>query len=130
MTSPATAAPSDPRVEEAREVPEYDDYGQALLALTRQRPQASFLFVAREDGSFAGHAWLHVAAGVGGIYDMFVVEASRRRGLGSALASAASAKAAALGIDTLTLNAEAEEFWQALGFVDAGHGQTWWLHRT
>jgi GNAT superfamily N-acetyltransferase len=71
-----------------------------------------------------------LAAGVGGIYDMFVVEASRRRGLGSALASAASAKAAALGIDTLTLNAEAEEFWQALGFTDAGRGQTWWLHRT
>jgi GNAT superfamily N-acetyltransferase len=126
MTLRASAGSSDPRVSEVREVPEYDDYGQSLLALAGT---GSHLFVAREDGGFAGHAWLHVAAGVGGIYDMFVPEARRRRGIGSALADAASAKAAALGIETLTLNAEAEEFWQALGYTDAGHGQTWWIHR-
>ncbi len=64
MSAPAAAAPLDTRVSEPSEVPEYDDHGRSLLALTRQRPQTSFLFVAREGGRFAGHAWLHVAAGV------------------------------------------------------------------
>lgn len=129
MTARARPRPApDPRISEPTEVPEYDDYGRSLLALTRQRPQTSFLFVAREEGGFAAHAWLHLAAGVGGIYDVFVAESSRRRGLGRALAAAASAKAAALGIDTLTLNAEAESFWRALGFRSLGRGQTWWRH--
>ena len=129
MTAPARPSPPDLRVSEPREVPEYDEYGRSLLALTRERPQTSFLFVAREDGRFAGHAWLHAAAGVGGIYDVFVAEAARRRGLGSALASAASARAARLGIATLTLNAEAPDFWKAVGFRSLGRGQTWWHHR-
>ena len=128
MTAPAGPSAPDPRVSEPTEVPEYDDHGRTLLALTRERPQTSFLFVAREDGRFAGHAWLHVAAGVGGIYDVFVAESARRRGLGRALAAAASARAAALGIDTLTLNAEAERFWEAVGFRSLGRGQTWWRH--
>jgi GNAT superfamily N-acetyltransferase len=129
MTAAAAAAEPYPRVSEPSEVPEYDGHGQALLALTRERPQSSFLFLAREDGRFAGHVWLHVAAGVGGLYDAFVVEDLRRRGLGSALVGSASSKAAALGIQTLTLNAEAEEFWAAAGFRSLGHGQTWWHHR-
>jgi GNAT superfamily N-acetyltransferase len=126
MASPAGAAPPDPRVGEAHEVSEYDEYGQRLLALTRSA--TSFLFVAREDGRFAGQAWLHVAAGVGGLYDVFVVEELRRRGLGSALSLAASAKAAALGIDTITLNAEFEPLYESLGFRSLGRGQTWWRH--
>jgi GNAT superfamily N-acetyltransferase len=128
MAGPATPAEADPRVAEADEVPEYDDHGQALLGLTRQRPQTSFLFVARVDGRFAGHAWLHVAAGIGGLFDAFVVEDLRRRGLGSALSRAASAKAAELGIETLAMNAEAPALYESLGFRSHGHGRTWWLH--
>jgi GNAT superfamily N-acetyltransferase len=131
MSAAAEPSAPDPRVSEPAEVPEYDEYGQRLLGLTRLRPQTSFLFVARlEDGRFAGHTWLHVAGGVGGIYDMFVVEDLRRRGIGSALARAASSKAFALGIETLTLNAEAEGFWRALGFRSLGRGQTWWAHHS
>jgi GNAT superfamily N-acetyltransferase len=129
MAAPAEPSTPDPRVSEPAEVPEYDDHGQSLLALTRQRPQTSFLFVAREDGRFLGHGWLHVAGGVGGLFDFFVVEDARRRGIGSALARAASSKAASLGVETLTLNAETEEFWLAAGFRSLGHGQTWWRHR-
>lgn len=128
MSAPAAAAPLDTRVSEPSEVPEYDDHGRSLLALTRQRPQTSFLFVAREGGRFAGHAWLHVAAGVGGLYDVFVVEDLRRRGIGTALARAACSKVAALGLETVTLNAENEAFWTAIGFRSLGHGQTWWRH--
>jgi GNAT superfamily N-acetyltransferase len=126
MAAPATAATADPRVAEVTEVAEYDDYGRMLLALTRD--ERSFLFVAREEGRFAGHAWLHVAAGVGGLFDVFVAEGSRRRGLGTALSRAACAKAAGLGIDTITLNAEFEPLYESLGFRSLGRGQTWWRH--
>jgi GNAT superfamily N-acetyltransferase len=127
MSAPAKPAPPDPRVAEAQDVPEYDDYGRRLLSLTRE--PHSFLFVAREEGRFAGHAWLHVAGGVGGLYDVFVPEDFRHRGLGSALSRAAIAQAAALGIHTVTVNAEAEQLYESLGFRSLGHGQTWWRHR-
>jgi GNAT superfamily N-acetyltransferase len=126
MAAPAREAALDPRVSEVSEVPEYDDYGQKLLALVGT--ENNFLFVAREDGRFAGHAWLHVAAGVGGLFDVFVVEELRRRGLGAALSRAAIAKAAALGIDAVTLNAEFVPLYESLGFRSLGHGQTWWRH--
>ena len=129
MAAAAVFAEPDPRVGEPSDVPEYDDYGRSLLALTRQRPQTSFLFVAREDRRFAGHAWLHVGGGTAGLYDVFVVEDMRRRGIGSALARAARSKAAVLGLDSVTLNAENEPFWTAVGFRSLGYGQTWWLHR-
>lgn len=121
---------SDPRVEEAHDVPEYDAYGQALLALTRRRPRHSHLFVARVDGAFAGHAWLHVEGGVGGLFDLFVVPELRRRGLGRALTLTACARAAELGLPAVTLNAEGEgePLYDALGFRSLGYGRTWWLH--
>ena len=125
MAAASAASEPDPRVSEAHEVPEYDEYGQKLLALTHQ---GSHLFLAREEGDFAGHAWLHPAAGVGGLFDVFVTEGRRGRGLGSALSRAASAKAAALGIETVTLNAEAVPLYESLGFRSLGHGQKWWLH--
>jgi GNAT superfamily N-acetyltransferase len=125
MSAPATPSPLDARVGEASEVPEYDDYGQMLLELLGP---ASVLFVAREDGRFAGHAWLHAAAGVGGLYDVFVPEDLRRRGLGSALTRAAASKAAAHGVDAVTVNAEFEPLYESLGFRSLGRGQTWWRH--
>jgi GNAT superfamily N-acetyltransferase len=74
----------DPRVTRTTEVPEYDDYGQALLRMPRTHH-----FIARDDGGRpVGLAWLHLpdtAPGVGGLFDVFVHEAHRRRGLGTAL---------------------------------------------
>jgi GNAT superfamily N-acetyltransferase len=116
----------DPRIEEPEDVPEYDDHGRGLLALTRR--DDTYLFVAREDGRFAGQAWLHVAAHIGGLFDLFVVEDARRRGLGAALSRAACAKAAELGVDTLALNAEFPPLYESLGFRSHGYGQTWWRH--
>jgi GNAT superfamily N-acetyltransferase len=69
-----------------------------------------------------------VAAGVGALFDVFVAAGSRRRGLGAALSRAASAKAAGLGIETITLNAEFEPLYASLGFRSLGRGQTWWRH--
>jgi GNAT superfamily N-acetyltransferase len=126
MSRRAERTEPDPRVSEATDVPEYDDHGRMLLGMIGP---TTHLFVAREDdGRFAGHAWLHVAAGVGGLYDVFVPEASRRRGLGSALSRAAATKAADLGVESITLNAEAPALYESLGYRSRGYGRTWWLH--
>jgi GNAT superfamily N-acetyltransferase len=126
MTSCAKPSEPDARVSEATDVPEYDDHGRALLGMIGPDTR---LFVARvAGGRFAGHAWLHVAAGIGGLYDVFVPEELRRRGLGSALSRAAMAKARELGVDAVALNAEAPALYESLGFRSLGYGRTWWLH--
>ena len=130
MVGRAEPSEADPRVTEPDDVPEYDGYGQALVAMTREEPQRSFLFVAREDGRFGGHAWLHVARSIGGLFDVFVPEDLRRRGIGSALTRAACSRAAELGLEAIALNAEGagEHLYGPLGFRSRGYGQTWWRH--
>jgi GNAT superfamily N-acetyltransferase len=114
-------------------VPEYDAYGQALLAMTRARPQRSWHFVAREHGELAGLGWLHVpdtSPATGGIFDVFVHEPHRRRGLGRAITSAACDEALRRGCRHVVLNAtgDGELLYRALGFRSLGRGRTWWLH--
>jgi ribosomal protein S18 acetylase RimI-like enzyme len=123
----------DARVSLVEVVPEYDGYGQALTTLTRMEPQRSWHAVARVDGSYAGHAWAHVVGGRlggAGVYDVDVLPAHRRRGLGRALTLAVCRGAAAAGARAATLNAtgEGEQLYRALGFRSLGFGQTWWLH--
>jgi GNAT superfamily N-acetyltransferase len=124
----------DPRVSLVEAVPEYDGYGQALTALTRVRPQRTWLAVARVDDAYAGRAWAHLVGGRlggAGVYDVDVLARYRRRGLGRALTLAVCRAAAAAGARVATLNAtgEGELLYRALGFRSLGLGQTWWLHR-
>jgi len=86
-------------------------------------------FVARDDGALAGHVVLHVEGDTGGVYDMGVAPALRRRGHGTALTLAALAAADELGCATVTLNAtaEGEPLYRSVGFASLGHGMTWWL---
>jgi hypothetical protein len=130
---PGTGA-REVQVELVDEVPEYDGYGAALLALTRARPQRSWHAVARVDGKFAGHAWAHLTGGklgCAGVYDVDVVPWRRRRGIGRALTLAVCRAAAAAGARTATLNAtgDGELLYTAMGFRSLGKGQTWWIHR-
>ena len=129
MAIAAVAAAPDQRVAAAREVPEWDRYGQQLLTLVGERTMP---FVARVDGEFAGFAWLHSPAGenVAGIFDVVVFPEHRRSGLGRALTAAACARAAELGCANVTLNAtgEGELLYRAMGFDSLGRGRTWWLH--
>ena len=124
----ALAPDADERVMLADEVPEYDDYGTALLSLTRGRPRRFWHAVARVDGAYAGHAWAHRAAGVAGLYDVDVLPRARRRGLGRALTGVV---AGAAGARWAVLNAtgQGERLYAALGFRSLGHGRTWWRHR-
>ena len=129
MAVEAEPAPDDARVAAAREVPEWDRYGQQLLTMASER---TLPFVARVDGEFAGFAWLHAPADetVAGIFDVVVFPEHRRRGLGRALTAAACTRAAGLGCANVTLNAtgEGELLYRAMGFEALGLGRTWWLH--
>jgi GNAT superfamily N-acetyltransferase len=127
-------AEADPRVALVTEVPEYDGFGRALLALMRERPRRFWHAVARVDGAYAGHASAHAVGGRlagAGVYDVDVLPAHRRRGLGRALTLAVCRAAAATGARVVTLNAtgEGELLYRALGFRSLGLGQTWWIHR-
>ena len=131
--APTDAA--DPRVSLVEVVPEYDGYGQGLMALARARPRRFWHAIARVDGAYAGHAWAHVVGGRlggAGIYDVDVAPQHRRTGLGRALTAAVCRPAAAAGARVATLNAtgEGELLYRSLGFRSLGHGQTWWLHRS
>ena len=83
-----------------------------------------------DDGrAVVGHVVLHVEGGTGGLYDMGVAPAARRRGIGTALTLAARAAAAELGCASVTLNATAdgELLYPGVGFRSLGRGMTWWL---
>jgi hypothetical protein len=108
----SAGAVEDPRVSATRDVPEYDDYGQALL---RGMPEDSSHLVARVDGRFAGMAWLHEGA----MFDVYVPEPMRRQGLGTALTRSA-------GPVVLNATGAGELLYRALGFESLGYGRTWW----
>jgi len=86
-------------------------------------------FVARERGALVGHAVLHVEGETGGLYDMGVAPAARRRGHGTRLTLAVVAAAHEIGCTSVTLNAtgEGEPLYRGVGFTSLGHGMTWWL---
>jgi GNAT superfamily N-acetyltransferase len=119
MAGEANDAPADPRVEQTRSVPEYDEYGRALVE--GLPPERSRHFVARVVGRFAGMAWLHEGA----LFDVFVPVALRRQGLGTALTRAAAEHAD--GAIVLNATGEGELLYRTLGFQSLGHGRTWWL---
>jgi ribosomal protein S18 acetylase RimI-like enzyme len=114
MAGDAAAGEPDPRVAQTDDVPEYDAYGQALL-----KAMPGSHFIARVDGGFAGMAWRHDGA----MFDLFVPEGHRRRGLGSALTRAVCAH----GPVVLNATADGECLYRALGFESLGYGRTWWL---
>ena len=86
-------------------------------------------FVVREGGSVVGHTVLDVAGDQGGIYDMGVAPAARRRGHARALTLAALGRAREAGCTGVTLNAtgEGEPVYRSVGFQSLGWGMTWWL---
>jgi GNAT superfamily N-acetyltransferase len=118
-------AQGDPRVAITADVPEYDGYGQALLALGAS--EDAWHAVARVGGVYAGHAWAFASAGVTGVYDVDVRPLFRRQGLGRAL-TLAVLDAAGAGPITLNATGDGERLYRALGFAHVGAGRTWWLH--
>lgn len=102
-----------------------------LRALAAERPRRFWHFAARLDGAIVGHTILFVTPGprgIGGIYNMGVLETSRLRGIGRALMAAACRVAREERVHWLALNSAADRFYEQIGFTSLGWGQTWWIH--
>jgi GNAT superfamily N-acetyltransferase len=67
--------------------------------------------------------------GVGGLFDMYVLEEERKQGIGTALARATCELAGKLGCHNVVLNAteEGEPVYRRAGFQSMGRGYTWFL---
>lgn len=105
---------------------------QVLATLFASRPRRTWRVVAREGDTVLGHVVFFVAPDrpeIAGIYDMGVLEAVRRRGIGRALLHGVFDAARARGCRDALLNSAASDFYRRVGFEHVGHGQTWWLHR-
>ena len=95
-------------------------------------PRRRWHFGAWQDGRVVGHCVLHLTTGrdgVAGIYNMGVVPSARRQGVGRAVTLAACRFAQSLGCHWATLNSAADAFYESMGFVSLGWGQTWWMHK-
>jgi ribosomal protein S18 acetylase RimI-like enzyme len=124
------AEPDDLRVAVTTDVPEYRAGGRRLLSLAAGAEARAWHAVARQDGRFAGRAWAFAPARTAGIYDMDVVPAFQRRGLGRALLRAVCAAARVAGAHTAVLNAtpDGARLYRSEGFVRVGTGITYWHH--
>ncbi|MDQ2798875.1 MAG: GNAT family N-acetyltransferase [Armatimonadota bacterium] len=97
----------------------------------RAHPRRRWHFGAWLNGKIVGHCVLHLTTGrrgVAGIYSMGVAPSARRKGIGRALTLAACEFAQTLGCHWATLNSAADGFYDSIGFISLGWGQTWWMH--
>lgn len=124
---PGTAAAPPELVEETNECADGLPYGWAGHGAVAGEDVHHFLV--REEEAIVGHVVLDVEGDQGGIYDMGVMPAARRRGHGRALTLAALARARDAGCAGVTLNAtgEGEPLYRSVGFDSLGWGMTWWL---
>lgn len=116
------------------EVPEFTGPPAAELVVTRSQPARAWHAAARWQERLVGSAYSFYDGTdnprcLGGIFNMEVLPEFQRRGLGTALLSAAAREAAAAGAQELALNATPEgyELYSRRGFELIGRGQTWWL---
>lgn len=101
-----------------------------LPAGSSPEQRRTWRFGAWLDGKIVGQIVLHVttgALGVAGIYNVGVVPAARRQGIGRAITAAACRFAKALGCHYALLNS-ATDIYDRIGFVSLGHGQSWWMN--
>jgi GNAT superfamily N-acetyltransferase len=117
------------------DLPYYHAENMAPLAiLTGARPQYVWHLAAFQEGQVVGRCLLHLTMGewgVAGIFDMGVVPAARKQGIGTALVVAACALARQMGCRYAVLNATGmgESIYRRAGFQSLAHGYTWFLRR-
>lgn len=120
----------------------HPSHGSSRSQNTCVPPYLSDKARARWDGSlWHAVAWMDskpVGAGVAyqigevaGLFDIAVLEEYRRRGIGAAVTNALLELAQRHGCRRAVLNATpmGELLYRRLGFISAGWGQTYWLHR-
>ena len=139
MTAPVAAvvAPGDGAAALTTEVPDYSGPLQQELRVVGSQPRHAWHAVTRdpEHGNISGAAYAFYPAGVagleglGGIHQLEVLPAYQRRGLATALLSAAARAAGEAGAVDLAVNATPQgyEFFSRRGFTLLGRGKTYVL---
>ena len=114
------------------DLPYYNKADTAKMqALLRAAPRQTWHFGAWLNGSLERHSVAHLTngpLGVAGIYNVGVVPAARRQGIGRAITLAACQFAQSMGCHYALLNA-ATDIYAHIGFQSLGHGQTWWMQK-
>ena len=126
----ALSGPLSPRSEERRLAVVHDDTALRLWNSIPNGSEARYQFyaetahlfrhyIAYADGEPAGTATLFEAAGVAGIYNVYVKPEHRRRGIGEALTRAALQDAES-EVAVLQASTESAALYRRMGFVDYG----------
>ncbi len=113
-------------------MPYGDDNGYMSGPLLQAFPEKAQRFIAVLNHTIVGQTCLFLTAGPlgnAGIYNVGVLPAYRKRGIGKALVHAACAYAREKGYTYATLNANdmGRPVYLQLGFRIIGYGLTWWL---
>lgn len=101
-----------------------------LCRMSAQKSRRTWLFAASLEGEVVGQTVLYLTTGrygVAGIYNVGVVPAVRRQGIGRAVTATACLYGRALGAHHALLNS-ATHIYDRLGFETLGLGQSWWMH--
>ena len=103
-----------------------------MRILTSAKPRRTWQFGAWLDGEIVGQTVLYLTTGgrggVAGIYNVGVVPAARRQGVGRAVTLAACRFAQSLGCHYALLNS-ATHIYDRIGFESLRYGQTWWMQK-
>lgn len=110
----------------------YGDGGAFTTALLQGYPQQAQRFLARVDGQIVGQTCLFFTTGpqgIAGMYNVGVLPAGQKQGIGKALVIAASRFAFERGYQYVMLNANhiGRRIYEQVGFRFVGMGRTWWI---
>jgi [ribosomal protein S18]-alanine N-acetyltransferase len=127
-----------PALLNATELPYFSPWQASTVVrlATRDHPDTVALVVARVGGEIAGRGVLSLAQSplgtTAGIYDVGIIPAWQRQGIGRQLVHAMLEVARNHEVDIVTLNSTpaGEHLYRSFGFEDAGKGQTWHLPTT
>jgi GNAT superfamily N-acetyltransferase len=115
---------------DVKDLPYTGHHGALSPELLHRQPEQAQQFIAWRKGKIVGHCSVFFTTGnygVAGIYDVAVVPAARRKGIGKALVSAACRYGREKGYRYAVLNATGRHLYEQIGFQWVGDGFTWWL---
>ncbi len=105
---------------------------QTFVEISRFRPQRTWHFMAYLHDAPIATSTLHIGAGVAGIYDVGVVKAAQRQGIGTAVTLFAYKFAQDMGYNMAVLLASRTRtsMYRHLGFIDVCRMSYWYFPRT
>ncbi|HWB26724.1 MAG TPA: GNAT family N-acetyltransferase [Chitinophagaceae bacterium] len=113
------------------DLPYSGDRGAVASNSLTAHPDMVQRFIARLDGEIVGQSAVFIPPGgedACGLYEVGVVPAARKRGIGKAVVTAACLYAKEKGCRYATLNGTGKKMYEQVGFVHIGYGRTWWAN--